>query len=272
MACCFSFRAASSFSSLSALSCVARVALDLLSRPRLSFSISICRIFRSTSSKTSGLLVTSIFNFAAASSTRSMALSGRKRSAKYRSASTAASTRALSDMRTPWCSSYFSRKPRKIEIVSSTLGSSTRTCWKRRSSAGSFSTYCRYSSRVVAPMHCSSPRPSMGFSKLPASTAPPPAPPPAPTTVWNSSMNKMICPSESVTSLITAFSRSSNSPRNLAPAIKEPISRLIMVRPSSAFGTSPCTMRCASPSEMAVLPTPGSPMRIGLFLERRERI
>eukprot|EP00958_Prasinococcus_capsulatus_P025343 scaffold4252_cov376-Prasinococcus_capsulatus_cf.AAC.3 len=45
-----------------------------------------------------------------------MALSGRKRSAKYRSASTAASTRALSDMRTPWCSSYFSRKPRKIEI------------------------------------------------------------------------------------------------------------------------------------------------------------
>ena len=30
-------------------------------------------------------------------------------------------------------------------------------------------------------------------------------------------------------------------------------------------------MRCASPSTMAVLPTPGSPIRTGLFLVRREQ-
>ena len=32
------------------------------------------------------------------------------------------------------------------------------------------------------------------------------------------------------------------------------------------------TIRCASPSAMAVLPTPGSPMRTGLFLFLRDRI
>ena len=35
-------------------------------------------------------------------------------------------------------------------------------------------------------------------------------------------------------------------------------------------GTSPCTMRCASPSTIAVLPTPGSPISTGLFLVRRD--
>lgn len=47
---------------------------------------------------------------------------------------------------------------------------------------------------------------------------------PAPTTVWISSINKIICPFEAVTSLRTAFSLSSKSPRNLAPASNEPIS------------------------------------------------
>ena len=36
-------------------------------------------------------------------------------------------------------------------------------------------------------------------------------------------------------------------------------------------GTSPSMMRCARPSTIAVLPTPGSPIRTGLFLVRRER-
>ena len=35
-------------------------------------------------------------------------------------------------------------------------------------------------------------------------------------------------------------------------------------------GTSPETMRRASPSTIAVLPTPGSPIRTGLFFVRRE--
>ena len=38
-------------------------------------------------------------------------------------------------------------------------------------------------------------------------------------------------------------------------------------RPS---GTSPATIRCASPSTIAVLPTPGSPISTGLFFVRRE--
>ena len=39
----------------------------------------------------------------------------------------------------------------------------------------------------------------------------------------------------------------------------------------SESGTSPATMRCARPSTMAVLPTPGSPISTGLFLVRRCR-
>ena len=45
---------------------------------------------------------------------------------------------------------------------------------------------------------------------------------PAPTTVCSSSMNRMTRPSASLISLRTAFRRSSNSPRNLAPAISAP--------------------------------------------------
>ncbi len=51
-------------------------------------------------------------------------------------------------------------------MVSSTDGSSTSTFWKRRSSAASFSMYLRYSSSVVAPTQCSSPRASAGFEHV----------------------------------------------------------------------------------------------------------
>ena len=40
--------------------------------------------------------------------------------------------------------------------------------------------------------------------------------------------------------------------------------------PFSPSGTSPATIRCASPSTIAVLPVPGSPIRTGLFFVRRE--
>ena len=82
--------------------------------------------------------------------------------------------------------------------MSSTDGSPTKTCWKRRSRAGSFSMCSRYSSSVVAPTRRSSPRASMGLSMLPASIEPSAAP--APTTVCSSSMKVMICPSESLIS------------------------------------------------------------------------
>ncbi len=155
-------------------------------------------------------------------------------------------------------------------IVSSTVGSSTNTGWKRRSSAASFSMCLRYSSSVVAPMACSSPRASIGLSMLQASMAPSAAP--APTSVCISSMKRMICPAESVISLSTALSRSSNSPRYLAPATSAPRSSATSRLSRRPVGTSPLTMRCASPSTMAVLPTPGSPISTGLFLVRRLRI
>ena len=80
--------------------------------------------------------------------------------------------------------------------------------------------YLRYSLSVVAPMARNSPRASAGFSMLLASIAPSAAP--APTRVCSSSMNRMISPFESSISFSTAFRRSSNSPRNLAPASMSP--------------------------------------------------
>ena len=153
--------------------------------------------------------------------------------------------------------------------MSSTVGSPTNTGWKRRSSAGSFSMCLRYSSSVVAPTARSSPRASIGLSMLPASIAPSAAP--APTIVCSSSMNTMIWPSASAISLSTAFSRSSNSPRYLEPATIAPRSSAISRRSRRPSGTSPATIRCARPSTIAVLPTPGSPISTGLFLVRRRQ-
>ena len=147
-------------------------------------------------------------------------------------------------------------------------GSPTSTGWNRRSSAASFSICLRYSSSVVAPMQRSSPRASIGFSRLAASIAPSVAP--APTIVCSSSMNRMIWPSASWTSLSTALSRSSNSPRYFEPATRAPTSSAITRRSRSDSGTSPATIRCARPSTIAVLPTPGSPISTGLFFVRRE--
>ena len=94
-------------------------------------------------------------------------------------------------------------------MVSSMLGWSTVTGWKRRSRAASFS-ILRYSSKVVAPMVWSSPRASMGLRMEAASTAPSAAP--APTRVWISSMNRTMSPRVR-TSLRTFLRRSSKSPR-----------------------------------------------------------
>ena len=102
-----------------------------------------------------------------------------------------------------------------------------------------------------------------------ASTAPSAAP--APTSVCISSMNRTQLP-ELLSSSSTFFSRSSNSPRYLVPATSAPMSSVTSRLPCSVSGTSPTTVRCASASMIAVLPTPGSPMSTGLFLVRRERI
>ena len=188
----------------------------------------------------------------------------------YLSDKVAALTSAPSVILTPWNTSYLSLRPLRIEIVSSTVGSSTITGWNRLSSAGSFSIYSLCSSRVVAPIQWSSPRASIGFNILPASIAPSVFP--APTIVWISSINRIIWPSDFLTSSSTALSLSSNSPRYFAPATSAPISSAKSFLSFKPSGTSPLTILCASPSTTAVLPTPGSPIRTGLFLVLRERI
>ena len=130
--------------------------------------------------------------------------------------------------------------------------------------------YFLYSSSVVAPIQSISPRASIGFKRFPASIAPSPLP--APTIMWISSMKRMISPSDAFISLRTALKRSSNSPLNLAPATSAPRSSEKMCLLRSEEGTSPRTIRSASPSAIAVLPTPGSPITTGLFFVFLERI
>ncbi len=70
----------------------------------------------------------------------------------------------------------------------------------------------------------------------------------------------------------TAFKRSSNSPRYFAPATKAPISSSQIVLFFKLLGTSPLTIRSASPSTIAVFPTPGSPINTGLFFVFLDKI
>ena len=94
---------------------------------------------------------------------------------------------------------------------------------------------------------------------------------PAPTMVCSSSMKRMMLPARR-TSSSTCLSFSSNSPRYLVPATMAHRSRAHTRLPSRWEGAVPSAMARASPSTMAVFPTPGSPMRAGLFLVRRDRI
>eukprot|EP00732_Lithocolla_globosa_P002472 Lithocolla_globosa_v1_NODE_1634_length_2432_cov_41.369794.p2 type:complete len:224 gc:universal NODE_1634_length_2432_cov_41.369794:777-106(-) len=156
-----------------------------------------------------------------------------------------------------------------MAIADSTEGSDTITGWKRRARAASDSMYLRYSLVVVAPQQCSSPRARAGFSMLDASIEPSAAP--KPKMVWISSMKRMTFPSVSSTSFKRAFNLSSNSPRNFAPATKEAKSKDFTCLFWMESGTSPLIMRWAKPSAMAVLPTPGCPIKMGLFLVLRDK-
>ena len=64
---------------------------------------------------------------AQASSTKSIALSGKNLSVIYRSDKVAAATKALSLIVTPWYTSKRFLRPLKIVMVSVTLGSLTKT-------------------------------------------------------------------------------------------------------------------------------------------------
>ena len=90
--------------------------------------------------------------------------------------------------------------------------------------------------------------------------------------VCASSMNKIIGVRLAFTSSITPRRRLSNSPLTLAPACNKPRSRVRSATFNNGSGTSAATMRNAKPSTTAVLPTPGSPVRMGLFWRRRRRM
>ena len=128
----------------------------------------------------------------------------------------------------------------------------------------------RYSSNVVAPIMRNFPLARSGFSKFAASMAPSLLP--APSTRCTSSTKRTIFPSAFSTSSNTARRRSSNSPRYLAPATKAPMSSVRSATSFRVSGTSPCNILFASPSTTAVFPTPGSPIRTGLFFVLRHNI
>ena len=75
-----------------------------------------------------------------------------------------------------------------------------------------------------------------------------------------------------LTSLIRFWIFSSKEPRYCVPASKPEISMEIISLFLIAAGTSPFTIACAKPSTTAVLPTPASPTRTGLFFVRRAKI
>ena len=118
-------------------------------------------------------------------------------------------------------------------------------------------------------MHWISPRAKDGFKIFEASTAPSAAP--APTIVWISSIKSTQLPATLISS-ITFLRRSSNSPLYFVPATSAPISNVTNRLPWRVSGQSPLLIFCAMASTIAVLPTPGSPTRTGLFLVRRLRI
>ncbi len=148
-------------------------------------------------------------------------------------------------------------------------GSSTVTGWKRRSNAASFSICLRYSLKVVAPITWISPRERAGFKIFAAFMEPSESP--APTRLWTSSINRITFPA-SLMSSTSPLTRLSNCPRNWVPATKAVKSSKYNFLSARRTGTSPLAKRWAMPSATAVLPTPGSPMRQGLFLLRRFKI
>ena len=94
---------------------------------------------------------------------------------------------------------------------------------------------------------------------------------PVPTRLCTSSIKRMILPS-ALTSSIRPLILDSNCPLNCVPATSAVRSSKCISLFASLAGTSPAAILSASPSAIAVLPTPGSPIRQGLFFVLRQRI
>src|SRR5713101_951007 len=87
-----------------------------------------------------------------------------------------------------------------------------------------------------------------------------------------SSSTNRIRSGSAASALTSRRTRSSYCPRNAVPASSATWSSATTRASFSAGGTSPAATRWASPSTMAVLPTPARPMSAGLFLLWRSRM
>ena len=128
----------------------------------------------------------------------------------------------------------------------------------------------RYSLKVVEPINLIPSLPKIGFNRFEASITPPEVAP-APMIVWISSINK-IAFGIFANSFKIPLSLFSKSPRYLVPANKEPISNEYMMHSCSDGAAVFSTIFFASPSIRAVLPTPDSPTKIGLFFDLLAKI
>ena len=118
-------------------------------------------------------------------------------------------------------------------------------------------------------MHWNLPLASAGFMMLAASIEPGVLP--APIMVCISSINTMMSGLASI-SFNRACMRSSNWPLYFVPATIDVMFRLTMRLLNSTGDTRLRAISCANPSTMALLPTPGSPISMGLFFLRRHNI
>ena len=131
--------------------------------------------------------------------------------------------------------------------------------------------FLRYSSSVVAPITCSSPRASAGFSMFAGVHR----------ALGRPGADDRVHLVDEEDDL--ALGRADLVDHRLQPLLElaavlrsRRSARRGRARPArrsaSVSGTSSLTIRCAIPSTIAVLPTPGSPISAGLFFVRRERI
>ena len=149
-------------------------------------------------------------------------------------------------------------------MVASTVGSPTSTFWKRRSSAASFQRTCGIRRAWCADAVQLAARPARASTCCPHPSRPQ-ALPAAPTMV------QFIDEDDGLAGVLLQFLP---IPPSSALRIRRGIWRPPAARPypktrlacPSRTCTSPLTIRCASPSTMAVFPTPGSPISTGCSL------
>ena len=173
-------------------------------------------------------------------------------------------------MRTLWCFSSVATRPRIISMAVGFVGSSTLTTWKRRARAASFSKYFLYSAQVVAAMVRSSPRARAGLSRLAASPWPGlPAGADHGVGLVDEQDDRLRRGLDLVDHRLEAVLELA---LDAGPGLQQAQVERADGDVAQRGGTSPAAMRRAKPSTTAVLPTPASPVRIGLFCRRRVRM